>query len=71
MLLSGLATMVLTKQKIGIVSGHFKKHMERTLKIHTSTSECVVWFLASCLPVEALLHLRQISLFGMITSLHD
>ena len=41
------------------------------LKLHSSTPECAVWFLAGCLPVEALLHLRIMSLFGMITRLND
>ena len=70
-LLSGLATMVLTNQEIGIVSGHFKRHMERILKVHSSTPDCFVWFLAGCLPVEALLHLRQMSLFSMVARLRD
>ena len=53
------------------ISGHFKKHMERLLKLHSSTPESVVWFLSGCLPLEALLHLRQLSLFGMISRLHN
>ena len=70
-LLSGLATMVLSTPELAIITGHFKKHMERLLKLHSATPECVIWFLSGCLPVQALLHLRQISLFGMITRLYD
>ena len=69
--LSGLATMVMLKSEFAILASHFKRHMENLMKLHRSTPECAVWFLAGCLPVEALLHLRQISLFGMITRLND
>ena len=62
-MLSGLATMVLSNSEIAIIAGHFKKHMERLLKLHSDTPDTVVWFLAGCLPVQVLLHLRQISLF--------
>ena len=56
-LLSGLATMVLSKSELALVTGHFKKHMERLLKLHKSTPDCVIWFLGGYLPIEALLHL--------------
>ena len=69
-LLSGLATLVLSKSEIGLIAGHFKQHIERLLKLHKATPECVVWFLGGCLPVQALLHLRQMALFGMITRLN-
>ena len=69
-LLSGLAPLVLSIQEVSILSGHFKQHVERLLKLHRATPEPVVWFLAGCLPIEALLHLRQASIFGMITRLN-
>ena len=69
-LLSGLAPLVLSIQEVSIISGHFKQHVERLLKLHRATPEPVVWFLAGCLPIEALLHLRQASIFGMITRLN-
>ena len=69
-LLSGLATMVMSKTEVALIAGHFKQHTERLLKLHKASPECVVWFLGGCLPAEALLHLRQISLFGMISRLH-
>ena len=70
-LLSGLAPMVLSIQDISTLSGHFKRHVERLLKLHRATPDPVVWFLAGCLPIEALLHLRQASIFGMITRLNN
>ena len=39
------------------------------MKLHENTPECVVFFLAGSLPGSALLHLRQLSLFGMISRL--
>ena len=39
--------------------------------VYYFTPDCVVWFLSGCLPAEALLHLRQISLFGMICGLQQ
>ena len=70
-LLSGLATMVLSVSEIALFAGPFKQHIEKLLRLHQSTPDCVVWFLAGCLPAEALLHLRQMSLFGMISRLRD
>ena len=70
-LLSGLASLVLTANDAGMIYTHFKKHMQRLLKLHKATPDPVVWVLAGCLPPEALLHLRVLSLFGMITRLHD
>ena len=68
-LLSGLATMLLSQSEIALIGGHLKQHIEKLLKLHKATPECVVWYLAGCLPAEALLHLRQMTLFGMITRL--
>ena len=70
-MLSGLATMVLSKTETSLLDGHFKLHSERLLKLHKATPACVVWFLSGCLPTQALLHLRQFTLFGMICRLHD
>jgi hypothetical protein len=69
-LLSGLASLVLSTSDVSVITGHFKQHMERLLKLHKASPDPVVWFLAGCLPAEALLHLRMLSLFGMVTRLH-
>ena len=70
-MLSGLATLVMSNPEEALICGHFKQHTERLLKLHKATPECVVWFLAGCLPAQALLHLRQMTLFGMIARLQD
>ena len=69
-LLSGLASLVLSTSDVSVITGHFKQHMERLLKLHKASPDPVVWFLAGCLPAEALLHLRMLSLFGMVTRLY-
>ena len=69
-LLSGLASLVLSSQDVGVLAGHLKQHIQRLLKLHKATPDPVVWFLAGCLPFEALLHLRMFSIFGMLARLH-
>ena len=70
-LFSGLGSLVLSTAEISLISGHLKIHFERLLKLHSGTPQCVIWFLAGCLPGEALIHLRQMTLFGMISRLND
>lgn len=70
-LLSGLASLILLKSEIELIAKPYKQQIERLLKLHDGTPACVVWFLGGCLPFEAVLHLRQMSLFGMICRLND
>ena len=41
------------------------------LRLHQNTPRSVIYFLSGSLPGSALLHLRQLSIFGMITRLKD
>ena len=68
-LLSGSASLVLSRTEIVVIHHHFKVHLERLMKLHRSTPECVVMFLAESLPASALLHLRMLGLLGMISHL--
>ena len=70
-LLSGLATMILSTPEISSLDSHFKKHVQCLLKLHKATPAPVVWFLAGCLPPEALLHLRIFSIYGMVVRLNN
>ena len=63
--------MVLSKSEIALFSGPFKQHIEKLLKLQSATPECVIWFLAGCLQLKSLLHLRQMSLFGMLSRLQQ
>ena len=70
-LLSGLGSLVLSTAETSLISSHLKIHFERLLSLHSGTPQSVIWFLAGCLPGEALLHLRQATLFGMISRLNN
>ena len=70
-LLSGLASLVLTNKEESLLAGHFKIHIQRLLRLHQATPDPVVFLLAGCLPFQALLHLRMISLFGQLCRLRD
>ena len=68
-LLSGTAALVLKQTEVNALNIHFKKKLEQLLKLHERTPDPVVYFIAGCLPAEALLHLRQFSLFSMVIRL--
>ena len=68
-LMSGLSSLVLRKPEIEVISKHHKKTLINLQKLHANTPDTVVFFLSGTLPGSAILHLKQFSLFGMITRL--
>ena len=52
-----------------MIDQHHKETLRCLLRLHQNTPRSVIYFLAGCLPGSALLHLRQLSIFGMITRL--
>ena len=68
-LLSGLATLVLKNQEVDILNKHYMKTLQNLQRLYDKTPDCVVAFLGGHLPGKAELHLRQLSLFGMISRL--
>ena len=68
-MLSGLAALVLTKEEIRLIDNHFLVTLQKLQRLHEKTPRSIILFLAGSLPGEALLHLRQLSLFSMITRL--
>ena len=70
-LLSGLATLVLTKAEETIIEQHFKEVISNTQRMLPGTPRSVIYFLAGSLPGIALLHLRRLSIFGMICRLPE
>ena len=68
-LLSGIAALVLTAADVNLLEGHYKDTLRNLMRLHSKTPRSVVYFLAGSLPGIALIHLRQMSLFGMITRL--
>ena len=65
-LLSGLGALVLNSAEIQILNQHCKVTIEGIQKLLPRTPPPVVFFLGGSLPGKALLHLRQLNLFGMI-----
>ena len=68
-LLSGIGPLVLTKSEIATIEQHHKETLRCLLRLHARTPRCVIYFLSGSLPGTALVHLRQMSIFGMITRL--
>ena len=50
---------------------YLKSNLLNLQKLLERTPACVVYFLSGTLPASAQLHMRQLSLFGMVTRLHD
>ena len=68
-LFSGMASLVLTKAEVNMVDQHYYNSLRNLLKVHTGTPHSFVLFMSGSLPGTALLHLRQLGLYSMITRL--
>ena len=68
-LLSGLGALVLSKTEEDSLDQHFKVSLESFQRLYKATPAPVVHFLAGSLPASELLHIRQLSLLGMIARL--
>ena len=69
MLLSGIGPLVLTNAEINSIEQHHKETLRNLLRLHQKTPRSVIYFLAGSLPGSVLVHLRQLSIFGMICRL--
>ena len=70
-LLSGLASLVLSEAEVKVLATHYKNTVQNLQRLHQNTPRGVVFLLAGCLPLKAILHSRQLSLFAMICHLPD
>ena len=70
-LISGLASLVLSKAEINIIDKYRKDVLLRLMKLPSGTPDAAVYFLAGSLPTSAFLHQRQLSLFNMICHLEN
>ena len=70
-LLSGLGALILKKKEVEIIDNHLNLTLQNLMKLHDKTPHCVTAFLAGSLPGTALVHLRILSNFGMITRKPD
>ena len=68
-LFSGLATLVLSKPETKIVDGHYQKTIMNLQRLHDKTPRCFIFLLAGCIPGEAILHMKQLTIFMMICHL--
>ena len=65
-LLSGLAPLVMTKTDEKLVESHHREKLSNLQRLLPCTPRSVILFLAGSLPGSALLHLRKLSICGMI-----
>ena len=70
-LLSGVASLVLTKKEENIIDHQYTTSLSNLIKCLPNTPRSFVHFMSGSLPASAFLHLKQLSLFGMITRLLD
>ena len=70
-LFSGLASLVLSSNEINLINQHYKTIISNLLKLYDRTPNSFIYFIAGTLPGQAILHLRQLSLFSMICHLPD
>ena len=66
-LLSGMATFVLSKAELKVFTTYYKSTVQKLQRLHQNTPRALVFFLAGCLPWEAVLHSRQLGLFSNIS----
>ena len=66
-LFSGLGSLVLNEHEVNIVGQHHKETISNLQRLLPLTPLAVIYFLAGTLPGAAFQHLRQLSIFGMIT----
>ena len=70
-LMSGVASVNLLQSEINILSRHFRKTLRLLMKLPEKTPDIAVYYLAGSLSFEGHLHIKQLSLFGMISRLPD
>ena len=70
-LLSGTAALVLKSSEVQLIEQHVKDTVCNLQKLLPKTPPCVVFFLGGHLPATAHIHLRQLTLFGMVCLLRD
>ena len=56
---------------MSLLDMHFKETCQNLQKLIVKTPRSVVFLLGGCLPLRAMLHLRQLTLFGMVARLNE
>ena len=68
-LFSGTAALILNKSEIEIIAHHVKETIQNLLKLYPKTPDSFIFMISGSFPGEAQLHLKQLTLFGMICRL--
>ena len=66
-LLSGLGSLILSSSEINMINMYMKRTTQNLQKLMAKTPACVVAFLGGTLPGTAVLHLKQLGIFCMVT----
>ena len=67
-LFSVLASLVLTTAEVKIIDQYVQQTVQNLQKLHDKTPRSLVFLMASCLPEEAILLLKQLTLFSSFTT---
>ena len=68
-LMSGLASLVMSAKELSLVDQQLKRTIQNIIKLPNSSPTALVYFISGTLPGTAILHLRQLTLFGMVCRL--
>ena len=68
-LLSGISALVLTASELTILEKYQKETYQNLQKLHPKTPRCFVHFLSGTLPGVAVVHIKMLCLFGMVSRL--
>ena len=68
-LFSGIPALSLKTSEVDIIDQYVKTTLERLQKLRVRTPHCVVLFLGGHLPGKAILHIKLLTLFGMVCRL--
>ena len=65
----GLSSLLLSSKEISCIDQQHKKTLQNITKLSSNSPSSLVHFIAGSLPGSAILHLRQLALFGMVCRL--
>ena len=68
-LMSGLASLVMSAKEVAAVDQQLKRAIQSAIKLPNSSPTSLVYFVSGTLPGTAILHLKQLTLFGMVCRL--
>ena len=70
-LMSGLASLVMSAKEVSAVDQQLKRAIQNAIKLPNSSPTSLVYFVSGTLPGTAILHLKQLTLFGMVCRLPE